>query len=93
MDEESYWQTKVEKYRRQLMRNEYMEKMYHEFLSSNENPISEERSAIEEQEKGQMEEDGQRKIDFMRDLRENTVKESDVQIIGDLGVYIRSNQN
>ncbi len=93
MSEEAYWQTKVEKYRRKLMRNEYMEKMYHESLSSKENLMSEERSAIEGQEKNQMEEDGQRKIDFMRDLRENTVKESDIQIIGDLGVYIRSNQN
>lgn len=91
MNEEVYWQTKVESYRRQLMRNEYMEKMYHEFLSGKENLISEEGSGMAGQEKAQIKEDSQRKIDFMRDLRENIIKESEIEIIGNLGLYIRSN--
>ena len=43
------------------------------------------------QEKAQIKEDSQRKIDFMRDLRENIIKESEIEIIGNLGLYIRSN--
>lgn len=58
------------------MRKEYLERLYQESLPENEGVQTEE-----------MEEN---KIDFMRDIRENIVKESDIEIVEDLNLYTHS---
>lgn len=91
MSEDEYWEVKIGDYGEQLMRKEYIEKLYQEYSAGEILSISGNYNGIFARIEERMEKDENSKADFVKKLKEIILEEMKVEIVEDIDEYIYSN--